>query len=190
MSTDLCQHSQWARKWLYVSYYIMLYWTVTPHIMHHKTTPHIVSFKMRIELSQQLWAEDLQQDLCIGSYYILDVCKWVCLLMHSLSCMSTHTFTSQSMLPICRPFSLPPSWADSTWTAHTAANPTPWHLHLECFWFIKSSQHCGKFTFPKSPLERRLKWRSKAGQGENKGKLKGAHFSAQPLSEKPYCVKM
>lgn len=166
-------------------------WTVAPRTMHHKTTAHSVSFQMSVQLSQQLWAQGLQQDRRISDHYILHVCKWECLFIYTgLSCMSTHRFTPQSMLLICRPFSLSPSWADSTWTAHTAANPTPWHLHLECFWFIKSSQHCGKFTFPKSPLERRLKWRTKAGQGENKGKLKGAHFSAQPLSEKPYCVKM
>ena len=122
-------------------------------------------------------------------YVSHDVYSYMELLVHEHTSIHSVPWL-QLLLLICHPFSIPPSRTNSTWTAHAGANPTLWHLHLECFRFIKSSQHCGKFTFPKSPLERRLKWWSTAGQGENKSKLKGAHLSARLLSWKPYCVKM
>lgn len=141
--------------------------------------------------------EDLLQD-CICYYnmqwkYILSVCAMCGDPNVNIQLVSTCPHTQIQCLQwlgllICQSLCLRPSQTNSNWTAHALANPTLWHLHLERFWFIKSSQHCGKFTFLKSPLERRLKWWSNAGQRENKSKLKGVHLSAQPYSQKPYCA--
>lgn len=182
------------------------WWTVTSNIMQCNTT--IAASEMSTQLIWHLSTKLELYKLHRGRIYcrtaaLADITFYKCPCLcarhsvYSYMQISMHERTYVHSLPwlqllllICHPFSIPPAQTNSTWTAPALANPALWHLHLECFWFIKSSQHCGKFTFTKSPLEWRLKRWSKAGKGETKSKLKGAHLSAWLLSWKPYCVKM